>query len=176
MPFLLHNMYRGTIFMCTGTLTSRSDLFHFSVYQLSWKYRHLVVIKRLKCPWGNIQKGSVLVLIKWILTLVLLYFSHVDMLITRGRFGQVHKCVEIASGLRLAAKIIKVKAPKDRVSKGTRDVTNKTRLVGMHNLVCVCAHAFSMSGRRGVAVLIVHCLFSSRIPYILPELGLHCCL
>ncbi|XP_044125927.1 myosin light chain kinase 3 isoform X1 [Bufo gargarizans] len=31
-----------------------------------------------------------------------------------GRFGQVHKCVEISSGLRLAAKIIKVKAPKDR--------------------------------------------------------------
>ncbi|KAM9301988.1 myosin light chain kinase 3 [Gastrophryne carolinensis] len=31
-----------------------------------------------------------------------------------GRFGQVHKCVEISSGLRLAAKIIKVKGPKDR--------------------------------------------------------------
>ncbi|XP_068117474.1 myosin light chain kinase 3 isoform X2 [Hyperolius riggenbachi] len=31
-----------------------------------------------------------------------------------GRFGQVHKCVEISSGLRLAAKIVKVKAPKDR--------------------------------------------------------------
>ncbi|XP_077144797.1 myosin light chain kinase 3 isoform X1 [Ranitomeya variabilis] len=31
-----------------------------------------------------------------------------------GRFGQVHKCVEVASGLRLAAKIIKVKAPKER--------------------------------------------------------------
>ncbi|KAG9474861.1 hypothetical protein GDO78_003363 [Eleutherodactylus coqui] len=31
-----------------------------------------------------------------------------------GRFGQVHKCVEITSGLRLAAKIIKVKAPRDR--------------------------------------------------------------
>ncbi|XP_018430312.1 PREDICTED: myosin light chain kinase 3 [Nanorana parkeri] len=31
-----------------------------------------------------------------------------------GRFGQVHKCVEISSGLRLAAKIIRVKPPKDR--------------------------------------------------------------
>ncbi|KAM8946006.1 myosin light chain kinase 3 [Pelodytes ibericus] len=31
-----------------------------------------------------------------------------------GRFGQVHKCVEIASGLRLAAKIVRVKGPKDR--------------------------------------------------------------
>ncbi|KAM4721936.1 myosin light chain kinase family member 4-like [Rhinophrynus dorsalis] len=31
-----------------------------------------------------------------------------------GRFGQVHKCVEKASGLRLAAKIIKVKGAKDR--------------------------------------------------------------
>ncbi|XP_040185398.1 myosin light chain kinase 3 isoform X1 [Rana temporaria] len=31
-----------------------------------------------------------------------------------GRFGQVHKCVEISTGLRLAAKIIKIKAPKDR--------------------------------------------------------------
>ncbi|KAM4614548.1 myosin light chain kinase 3 isoform 2-T2 [Discoglossus pictus] len=31
-----------------------------------------------------------------------------------GRFGQVHKCVEKSSGLRLAAKIIKVKGSKDR--------------------------------------------------------------
>ncbi|KAJ8249421.1 hypothetical protein GJAV_G00234640 [Gymnothorax javanicus] len=31
-----------------------------------------------------------------------------------GRFGQVHKCAELASGLTLAAKIIKVKGIKDR--------------------------------------------------------------
>ncbi|CAH2324309.1 myosin light chain kinase 3 [Pelobates cultripes] len=31
-----------------------------------------------------------------------------------GRFGQVHKCVEITTGLRLAAKIVKVKGSKDR--------------------------------------------------------------
>ncbi|XP_075432395.1 myosin light chain kinase 3 isoform X1 [Ascaphus truei] len=31
-----------------------------------------------------------------------------------GRFGQVHKCIEMSSGLRLAAKIIKVKGAKDR--------------------------------------------------------------
>ncbi|KAJ8343674.1 hypothetical protein SKAU_G00310030 [Synaphobranchus kaupii] len=31
-----------------------------------------------------------------------------------GRFGQVHKCAELASGLTLAAKIIKVKGMKDR--------------------------------------------------------------
>ncbi|XP_053304915.1 myosin light chain kinase 3 isoform X1 [Spea bombifrons] len=31
-----------------------------------------------------------------------------------GRFGQVHKCVEKTSGLRLAAKMIRVKGPKDR--------------------------------------------------------------
>uniref|UniRef100_A0A8C5WK91 Myosin light chain kinase 3 n=1 Tax=Leptobrachium leishanense TaxID=445787 RepID=A0A8C5WK91_9ANUR len=31
-----------------------------------------------------------------------------------GRFGQVHKCVEITSGLRLAAKIVKAKGSKDR--------------------------------------------------------------
>ncbi|XP_053557861.1 myosin light chain kinase 3 isoform X1 [Bombina bombina] len=31
-----------------------------------------------------------------------------------GRFGQVHKCIEVSTGLRLAAKIIKVKGAKDR--------------------------------------------------------------
>ncbi|KAE8609046.1 hypothetical protein XENTR_v10011701 [Xenopus tropicalis] len=31
-----------------------------------------------------------------------------------GRFGQVHKCIEKATGLQLAAKIIKVKGAKDR--------------------------------------------------------------
>lgn len=35
----------------------------------------------------------------------------------RGRFGQVHKCAELSSGLTLAAKIIKVKGMKERVSK-----------------------------------------------------------
>ncbi|XP_018113541.1 myosin light chain kinase 3 isoform X3 [Xenopus laevis] len=32
----------------------------------------------------------------------------------RGRFGQVHRCVEKATGLQLAAKIIRVKGAKDR--------------------------------------------------------------
>ncbi|XP_069824669.1 myosin light chain kinase 3 isoform X2 [Dendropsophus ebraccatus] len=47
-----------------------------------------------------------------------------------GRFGQVHKCVEIASGLRLAAKIIKVKAPKDR-----EDVKNEINVMNQLNHV-----------------------------------------
>lgn len=34
----------------------------------------------------------------------------------RGRFGQVHKCAELSSGLTLAAKIIKVRGMKERVS------------------------------------------------------------
>lgn len=34
----------------------------------------------------------------------------------RGRFGQVHKCAELSSGLMLAAKIIKVRGMKERVS------------------------------------------------------------
>ncbi|XP_056381687.1 myosin light chain kinase 3 isoform X2 [Hyla sarda] len=47
-----------------------------------------------------------------------------------GRFGQVHKCVEISSGLRLAAKIIKVKAPKDR-----DDVKNEINVMNQLNHV-----------------------------------------
>lgn len=33
----------------------------------------------------------------------------------RGRFGQVHKCEEKATGLKLAAKIIKTRSKKDKV-------------------------------------------------------------
>lgn len=33
----------------------------------------------------------------------------------RGRFGQVHKCEEKATGLKLAAKIIKIRGAKDKV-------------------------------------------------------------
>lgn len=33
----------------------------------------------------------------------------------RGRFGQVHKCEEKATGLKLAAKIIKTRGAKDKV-------------------------------------------------------------
>lgn len=42
--------------------------------------------------------------------------SHLFLGINRGRFGQVHKCTEISTGLNLAAKIIKVKGAKERVS------------------------------------------------------------
>lgn len=35
----------------------------------------------------------------------------------RGRFGQVHKCIENSSGLTLAAKIIKARSPKEKVQK-----------------------------------------------------------
>lgn len=34
---------------------------------------------------------------------------------TRGRFGQVHKCIENSSGLTLAAKIIKARSQKEKV-------------------------------------------------------------
>jgi myosin-light-chain kinase len=37
----------------------------------------------------------------------------------RGRFGQVHRCKEKATGLKLAAKIIKARSTKDKV-KATR--------------------------------------------------------
>ena len=33
----------------------------------------------------------------------------------RGRFGQVHKCEEKATGLKLAAKIIKTRGRKEKV-------------------------------------------------------------
>lgn len=36
----------------------------------------------------------------------------------RGRFGQVHKCEEKATGLKLAAKIIKTRTAKDKVKGG----------------------------------------------------------
>lgn len=34
---------------------------------------------------------------------------------SRGRFGQVHKCVENSSGLTLAAKVIKARSVKEKV-------------------------------------------------------------
>lgn len=42
--------------------------------------------------------------------------SHLFLGIHRGRFGQVHKCTEISTGLNLAAKIIKVKGAKEKVT------------------------------------------------------------
>lgn len=39
----------------------------------------------------------------------------VSLHLCRGRFGQVHRCMERSTGLALAAKIIKVKNLKDRV-------------------------------------------------------------
>lgn len=35
----------------------------------------------------------------------------------RGRFGQVHKCEEKATGLKLAAKIIKARGAKEKVGR-----------------------------------------------------------
>ncbi|XP_078066959.1 myosin light chain kinase 3 isoform X2 [Mustelus asterias] len=42
------------------------------------------------------------------------YMVHHDEVLGGGRFGQVLKCAEKSTGLELAAKIIKVKGPKDR--------------------------------------------------------------
>lgn len=38
----------------------------------------------------------------------------------RGRFGQVHKCVENSSGLTLAAKVIKARSVKEKVRELNR--------------------------------------------------------
>lgn len=35
---------------------------------------------------------------------------------SRGRFGQVHKCVENSSGLTLAVKVIKARSQKEKVT------------------------------------------------------------
>lgn len=40
---------------------------------------------------------------------------HLVLFFGRGRFGQVHKCEEKATGLKLAAKIIKTRGLKDKV-------------------------------------------------------------
>ena len=42
---------------------------------------------------------------------------NICLLFPRGRFGQVHKCAELSSGLTLAAKIIKVRVMRERVSE-----------------------------------------------------------
>uniref|UniRef100_UPI00398EC822 myosin light chain kinase 3 isoform X2 n=1 Tax=Pristiophorus japonicus TaxID=55135 RepID=UPI00398EC822 len=42
------------------------------------------------------------------------YTVHHNEVLGGGRFGQVHKCAEISTGLELAAKTIKVKGPKER--------------------------------------------------------------
>ncbi|KAM6123873.1 myosin light chain kinase 3 [Phoenicopterus ruber ruber] len=47
-----------------------------------------------------------------------------------GRFGQVHKCTEISTGLNLAAKIIKVKGAKER-----EDVKNEINIMNQLNHV-----------------------------------------
>lgn len=47
-------------------------------------------------------------------------WSHVSVIwppSTRGRFGQVHKCMENSSGLMLAAKIIKARSQKEKVGR-----------------------------------------------------------
>lgn len=43
----------------------------------------------------------------------------------RGRFGQVHKCVENSSGLTLAAKVIKARSLKEKVRE-----RNPSNIVG----------------------------------------------
>nr|XP_033799440.1 myosin light chain kinase 3 isoform X2 [Geotrypetes seraphini] len=47
-----------------------------------------------------------------------------------GRFGQVHKCTEVSTGLSLAAKIIKVKGAKDR-----EEVKNEINIMNQLNHV-----------------------------------------
>ncbi|XP_067854034.1 myosin light chain kinase 3 isoform X1 [Heptranchias perlo] len=42
------------------------------------------------------------------------YTVHHNEVLGGGRFGQVHKCEEISTGLEFAAKIIKIKGPKER--------------------------------------------------------------
>ncbi|NXJ73157.1 MYLK3 kinase, partial [Trogon melanurus] len=51
-----------------------------------------------------------------------------DEVLGGGRFGQVHKCTEIATGLNLAAKIIKVKGAKEK-----EDVKNEINIMNQLN-------------------------------------------
>ncbi|KAJ1082781.1 hypothetical protein NDU88_002946 [Pleurodeles waltl] len=51
-----------------------------------------------------------------------------DHLLGGGRFGQVHRCAEMSSGLTLAAKIIKVKSAKDR-----EEVKNEINIMNQLN-------------------------------------------
>ncbi|XP_078524381.1 myosin light chain kinase 3 isoform X2 [Lissotriton helveticus] len=53
-----------------------------------------------------------------------------DHLLGGGRFGQVHRCAEMSSGLTLAAKIIKVKSAKDR-----EEVKNEINIMNQLNHV-----------------------------------------
>ncbi|KAI1235396.1 Myosin light chain kinase 3, partial [Lamprotornis superbus] len=56
--------------------------------------------------------------------------SHLFLGIHRGRFGQVHKCTEISTGLNLAAKIIKVKGAKEK-----EEVKNEINIMNQLNHV-----------------------------------------
>ncbi|XP_043937829.1 myosin light chain kinase 3 [Protopterus annectens] len=62
-----------------------------------------------------------------------LYSVHHHELLGGGRFGQVHKCVEISTGLFLAAKIIKVKGSKDR--EEAKNEINVMNLLNHANLI-----------------------------------------
>lgn len=69
---------------------------------------------------GNIKHGLLVPCHKWFRdegwAQRWLYFLS---LFSRGRFGQVHKCVENSSGLTLAAKVIKARSQKEKVREPT---------------------------------------------------------
>nr|XP_006012152.1 PREDICTED: myosin light chain kinase 3 [Latimeria chalumnae] len=64
-----------------------------------------------------------------------LYEINQQELLGGGRFGQVHKCVEMSTSLTLAAKIIKVKGAKDReVVKNEINIMNQLNHVNLIQL------------------------------------------
>ncbi|NXE49286.1 MYLK3 kinase, partial [Casuarius casuarius] len=65
-----------------------------------------------------------------------------------GRFGQVHKCTEISTGLNLAAKIIKVKAAKER-----EEVKNEINIMNQLNHVNLIQLYDAFEGKNNITLI-----------------------
>ncbi|NWX98448.1 MYLK3 kinase, partial [Nothoprocta ornata] len=65
-----------------------------------------------------------------------------------GRFGQVHKCTEISTGLNLAAKIIKVKGAKEK-----EEVKNEINIMNQLNHVNLIQLYDAFEGKNNVTLI-----------------------
>ncbi|NWI15089.1 MYLK3 kinase, partial [Crypturellus soui] len=65
-----------------------------------------------------------------------------------GRFGQVHKCTEISTGLNLAAKIIKVKGAKEK-----EEVKNEINIMNQLNHVNLIQLYDAFEGRNNITLI-----------------------
>ncbi|XP_010220900.1 PREDICTED: myosin light chain kinase 3 isoform X2 [Tinamus guttatus] len=65
-----------------------------------------------------------------------------------GRFGQVHKCTEISTGLSLAAKIIKVKGAKEK-----EDVKNEINIMNQLNHVNLIQLYDAFEGKNNITLI-----------------------